>query len=274
MWSGTTLTKFSGRVMGAHQKIDKVSRRQLTKLIGDTSKFPSSSKILHFEGRNGPDGIKNKSPAKDEPWHYYTPFSDDNDQFIALIQGHYDQLVKELKHGNKERTAFEAAWLAHALVDGLTPAHHYPYEEKLVELRGGESIETRDSFKNKVLMPGETKREIIKNNWKMWGFGGLLSTHGFFEFGVASIIKPLSFGEAVPTKHDIQTMRDIGPIEWFKRTAKEIAVLEMYDRYSQTGWTAKLAVEVRQKLVPAIIQCVTLSWHSALMDAGLVKKPK
>ncbi len=272
MWSGTTITKFSGRIWGAHQKIDRVARRHLTRLIDNDHKFPSSGNILHFEGRNGPDGIKNKSPAKDEPWHYYSPFKDDNDNFIALITSHYDQLVKELKAVNKERTAFEAAWLAHALVDGLTPAHHYPYEEKLTEIRGGEGIETRDTLKSKIIMPGDTKTEMIKNNWKMWGFGGLLSTHGFFEFGVASIIKPVSFGEAVPTDHDREVMLEIGPVEWFKRTAREIAVLDMFDRYVERGWTAKLTVEVRQRLIPAIIQTVTLTWYSALVEAGIVDK--
>jgi hypothetical protein len=274
MWSGTTVTKFSGRIWGAHQKIDRVARRHLIRMVDDNLAFPSGGKILQFEGRNGPDGIKNKSPAKDEPWHYYSPFKDDNDKFIELITSHYDQLVLELKKGNKERTAFEAAWLAHTLVDGLTPAHHYPYEEKLTEIRGGEGIETRDTLKGKIVMPGNTKREMISNNWKMWGFGGLLSTHGFFEFGVASIIKPISFGEAVPTEHDRLIMLDIGPVEWFKRAAREIAVLDMYDRYCVTGWNAKLTLEVRQKLIPVIIRTVTLTWYSAMVDAGLVDKSR
>ncbi len=47
---------------------------------------------------------------------------------IELIKEHYKNLVKELQANNSERISFEAAWLAHAIVDGLTPAHHYPYE--------------------------------------------------------------------------------------------------------------------------------------------------
>ena len=129
MYSGTTLTKFSGRVFGAHQNIDRVARRHLAKLLPDNSAFPSIRQILHFEGINGPDGIKRKSPAVDEPWHYYNPFDRADTKLIELIQSHYANLVAALKANNQERAGFEAAWLAHAIVDGLTPAHHYPYEE-------------------------------------------------------------------------------------------------------------------------------------------------
>lgn len=256
--------------MGAHQKLDRVARHHLGKLLEDDSVFPASRKILHFEGKNGPDGIKRKSPAKDEPWHYYSPFDDDDSQLIELIGNHYKLLVNELRANNSERVAFEAAWLAHALVDGLTPAHHYPYEEKLTELRGGEGIETRTTIKDKIVMPGDTKREMVKNNWKMWGPKGLLHAHGFFEFGIASIIAPLTFSEAVPTEHEIATAREIGITEVFKRSAREIAVLDMFERYQRRGWTTKLAYDVRQRLAPSIIKTVTLSWYCALIDAGII----
>jgi hypothetical protein len=272
MYSGTTLTKMSGRVLGAHQKIDKIARKHLTKLLGDDAVFPKAGAILHFEGKNGPDAIKRKSPAQDEPWHYYSPFDDDDSRLIELIKDHYDKLVKELKAQNKERIAFEAAWLAHAIVDGLTPAHHYPYEEKLTELRKGKGIESRTTIKDKLVMPGDTTREKMKNNWKMWGPKGLLTTHGFFEFGVATIIAPLGFGEAVPTRDDVKEMQEIGVVEAFQRRAKEIAVLDMYATYYKKGWTPKLAYEVRHKLGPAIVQMVTLAWYGALVEAGLIKK--
>lgn len=270
MYSGSTITKYSGRVLGAHQKIDRVARRHLTKLMPNDSMFPKFRRILYFEGKHGPDAIKRKSPAQDEPWHYYSPFDDDDSQLIELIRDHYDQLVRQLKKGNQERVAFEAAWLAHALVDGLTPAHHYPYEEKLVELRGGEGIETRNTVKTKIVMPGLTRREKVKNNWKMWGPKGLLTTHGLFEIGIATIIAPLSFGEAIPKEADIKTMNEIGPIEWFKRSAREIAILGMYDSYYKKGWTPKLAWQVRHKLGPIIVQTVTLTWYAALRDSGVI----
>ncbi len=271
MYSGSTLTRYSGRMLGAHQKIDRIARRHLARLLTDDTLFPSSRAILQFEGKNGPDAIKRKSPARDEPWHYYSPFDDDDSQLIDLIEDHYIQLIKELKAGNKERIAFEAAWLAHAIVDGLTPAHHYPYEEKLVELRGGEGIESRTTIKGKLVMPGDTKRQKVKNNWKMWGPKGLFTTHGLFEVGVATLIKPLTFTEAIPTPLDIKTVEKIGVLELFKRSAREIATVGMYDMYYQRGWTPKLAYQVRHKLGPTIVQTVTLTWYSALIEAGIIE---
>jgi hypothetical protein len=261
----------SGRVLGAHQKIDRVARKHLARLIDDNSLFPSARNILHFEGKNGPDAIKRKSPAKDEPWHYLNPFDDEDSQLTDLIDDHYKLLVRELKAGNRERAAFEAAWLAHALVDGLTPAHHYPYEEKLIELRGGQGIDSRTSVKAKLVLPGDTKREQIKNNWKMWGPKGLLTTHGLFEIGIATLIAPLGFGEAVPKAADVKRIQKIGIVKWFKHTAREVAVLDMYDRYYLKGWTPKLAYDVRHKLGPAIVQTVALTWYMAMYDAGLIK---
>lgn len=271
MYSGSTLTKMSGRVLGGHQKIDRVARRNLTRLVGSQDGFPDSRLILHFEGKNGPDGIKRKSPSQDEEWHFYSPFNDDDSELLTLIHDHYGLLVKELKDGNEERAAFEAAWLAHALVDGLTPAHHYPYEEKLTELRGGAGNETRTNLKDKLIIPGATAGERVKNNWKMWGPKGLFTTHGLFEVGFSTIIAPLSFAGSMPTDEEVKRFLDIGILEWFKRAAREVAALNMYERYYRRGWTTKLALDARQKLAPAMIETVTLSWYAALVDAGLIK---
>ena len=267
MYSGTTLTTASGRVMGAHQKIDRIARKHLRRLGVSHPAFPSSRDILKFEGKNGPDGIKRKSPAVNEPWHYFNPFDDDDNTLIGLIEQHYKLLVIALRDNEKERASFEASWLAHALVDGLTPAHHYPYEEKLTELRGGESIETRTSIKEKLVMPGDTKREQVKNNWKMWGPKGLMTTHGLFELGIAAIIAPLSFGESVPSDQDITRMKEQGIGEYFKLRAREIAVLDMYQRFYKKGWTAKLSLDVHQRLIPEIIKTVSLAWYCALEES-------
>lgn len=269
MYSGTTLTPLSGRLLGAHQKFDRVARKQLAKLLPDNKLFPSSRKILHFEGKNGPDAIKRKSPAKDEPWHYYSPFDEDDSQLLELINDHYKQLVKEIKKNNRERISFESAWLAHAIVDGLTPAHHYPYEQKLSELRG-EGIETRDTVKKKIIISGENRRDQLKKNWKVWGPKGLLTTHGLFELGIASIIAPLSIANAHPSKKEIETALEIGPIDLFKRTAKEIAILDMYERFRKRGWSTKLIIDVRNKLAPAITKTVMLIWYLSLVEAGKI----
>src|SRR6185312_4461763 len=116
--------------------------------------FPKRRAIVRFEGMDGPDGIKRKTPAQDEPWHYLDPTNENDTQLLDIIDGHFDQLVLALREKNNTRAGFEAAWLAHAIVDGLTPAHHYPYEAKLSELRG-QGKETRTTIKEKLVIPGE-----------------------------------------------------------------------------------------------------------------------
>lgn len=270
MYSGTTLTKFSGRLIGTHQKFDRVARAHMEKIIPDDSVFPKAGKILHFEGKKGPDAIKRKSPAKDEPWHYYSPFDDDDSELIELIRSHYERLVKELKAGNEERAAFESAWLAHALVDGLTPAHHYPYEKEIEELWDG-SKDERTTVAKKWFPPADTKRGRAAKTWKYLGPKGLINTHVLFEMGVATIAAPLGLSEALPTSERLEEARELGPIEVFKRSAREIAVLDMYNRYQKRGWSTKLIYDTRHKLCPTIVQTVTLVWYLALVDAGLVK---
>ncbi len=267
MYSGTTLTRFSGRILGAHQKFDSVSRRHLTKMGIKKNEFPGIRQILHFEGLKGPDAIKRKSPAKDEPWHYIDPFNDEDTALIELIKDHYDNLVLDIKRNETEKVAFEAAWLAHAIVDGLTPAHHYPYEEKLLELREGQGLETRDSLKNKWLLPGTTPTRQLKNNWKMWGPKGLMTAHGLFEIGIATMIKPLSFSDSVPTAHEAEMFGKHGIGAGFLKAAREIAVLEMYEKYLLKGWTPKLTWQVRHALAPIIIRTITLAWYQAIQDA-------
>lgn len=274
MWSGTTLTNFSGSVIGAHQKIDRTAYKYLQDIVTKTDGFPTLRSIMHFEGKNGPDGIKSKSPARDEPWHFYDPFDEDDTELLSYINTHYKELVKQLKKGSPERAAFDAAWLAHAIVDGLTPAHHFPYEERLAEIRGGDGNETRDSIFAKVVMPGETVRAKLQSNWAMYGFGGLMSMHGMFEIGVGMIMAPLSMKKGSPSEGDIESMIELGYEEYFKRAAREIALLDMYDRFHDRGWSPKLVRDIRNYLGPVIIRTVCLVWYSAMRDAGLLKEKR
>ncbi len=264
----------SGRIFGAHQKIDRLARSSLRLLLRDNTAFPDSRAILHFEGVNGPDAIKRKSPAKDEPWHYYSPFDVEDTSLLDLIGVHYDQLVIALKNKDDVRASFEAAWLAHAIVDGLTPAHHFPYEEKLQELRGGASIDERTSYKEKLVMPGENRREQFHNNWKMWGSKGLLSTHFLFEWGVAALIAPFSIHQVKMDEKDVEDLYNLGVLELFKTKAKEVGGLDMYHKYYKNGWTPQLARQVRNHLAPIIVKTVALAWYAAVIDAGLEEKKR
>lgn len=267
MYSGTTLHTKSGRIVGAHQKLDRVARRALESVMPDTN-FPTSKEILHFEGKNGPDGIKSKSPAQDEPWHYYDPKDPKDLQLVRMIERHSKNLTAALKKDAGEKAAFEAAWLAHALVDGLTPAHHFPLEEKLEELRG-EGIETRTTIKDKLIVRGEgdTRREMLVKNWEMWGARGIMTTHALYEWGVATTIAPLRLKAGYPTKADCRKVMKVGAVEIFKDAANQIHNLNMYGRFSRKGWTRKLARETREFLAPLIVKVIALAWYEALKRA-------
>ena len=271
MYSGFTLTDYSGRIIGAHQKIDRAAREHLGTLIDGRNLFPSAKAILKFEGKNGPDGLKRKSPGKNEPEHYFSPFDDDG-KLVNIIKEHYKNLVYELKEKNSERIAFEAAWLAHSLVDGLTPAHHYPYQKELSKLLRHGKKKDQNTVKEKLVMPGKTRGEMLRNNWKMWGPKGLMFTHGMFELGAAILLAPMSFDKYFPSKKELKSIKKLGICGYFINQAREIAVLDIYKNYYKRGWTPKLARSIRTKLGPSMVNTVTLVWYSALIDAGIVKK--
>ncbi len=270
MYSGTTLTplKWFDAWFGAHQKIDRVARKHLADVFeGRGYYFPSVWEILKFEGQNGPDGIKRKSPAQDEPWHYFDPTDENDMRLRKSIVEHYDDLVQALRDRNQARASFEAAWLSHAIVDGLTPAHHFPYEAVLSELRSGQGIETRTSAKEKVIMHGDTVAEKLGNNWKMWGDKGLLATHLAFEWGVSIIITPLKLNRAMPSDADLIEFRQKGIEAMFQKRAYQVAALNMYENFYKAGWTPKLAKQVRRELAPLIISTVSLAWYGAIIDS-------
>lgn len=267
MYSGSTLTAFSGRLLGAHQRIDRLAHKHMRGLL-PLARFPSVRSILHFEGRGGPDAIKRKSPAKDEPWHYLQPFDLDDTQLIRLIEEHYRGLVAALKAKDEVRASFEAAWLSHAIVDGLTPAHHYPYEEKLVELRNGRGIQDRTTIGKKLFMPGQTASKAVSNNWKMWGPKGLFTTHAAFEMGVACLLASRRLRRSLPTPDKIAAFQAQPLAEWFRRLAQDVARLELYSAFYESGWTIPLARQVRRQLAPVLVQAVALAWYGAALEAS------
>jgi hypothetical protein len=268
MYSGSTLTNVSGNIMGAHQKVNRASRGALRHLLINDQKFPSTKLILHFEGKNGPDSAKAKLDGEHAPWHFYDPFDPDDGKLVETIEEHMSKLVEELKRGNEIRSAFESSWLAHAIVDGLTPAHHYPFEEELEKLRG-EGKETRTTVLKKAVIPGMSKRDFVKKNWQMWGAKGLFTTHALFEMGAAVIMAPMSHKMAHPSKYDIKKAKEIGFSEHFRRVAREVALLDMYEQFYKRGWTPQLANVLRKELAPRMTQTVTIAWYMAADEAGI-----
>jgi len=270
VYSGTTFTNLSGNWLGVHQKLNRSARTAMGRVTG-LKHFPTAKQINHFEGKNGPDGIKHKSPSQDEPWHYYDPYDPDDTQLLELIKRHYDALVQELKERNPEKAAFEAAWLSHALVDGLTPAHHYPYEEELERIRGS-GKETRNTIRKKLVVGGSTKREAFKKNWLVWGPKGLITTHGLFEWGVATVLLPYREVKVSLSERDLAEAAQLGLPELFARSARKIAGQFAYDQFYQKGWTPSLARWARSELSPEIARLVALGWYLALKQAGMVNR--
>jgi hypothetical protein len=266
MWSGTTLHNKSGNLLGAHQKFDRVAA-EFVHEIEPAAFFPKPKQILHFEGNNGPDGIKRKSPGKDEPWHYWDPTDPQDLTLMNIIDIHYNSLVKALVVKDQEKAAFEAAWLAHAIVDGLTPAHHYPYEQKLMELRGGEAKETRNSIHKKAIIKGDTRRQTLQKNWQFWGAKGLFVSHFLFEWGVSTLSRPLKLKNAKPTKAEVRHAQNLGLVGYMHESAMTILKLNMYERFIKRGWSPSLTKDIRAHLAPTITRTIAVIWLMAVDDA-------
>lgn len=248
MYAGFVTTKHTVKRLGIHQKFDMAAYRMIKPYLKRQS-FPDLRQILHFEGINGPDGIKVKSLGIQDPSHMYDPLSDSG-VLPDLIASHYQKLVVSLCEGDQVRASFESAWLAHYVTDGLTPAHHYPYDEKKAELFSDDS-----------------DIGLLRKRWLWVGGKGVLSTHLNFEMGVAAILLlfPLSARlDDVMLAH----ARRKGPVDFFKAEAKAVAELGLYDRFYKEGWTADIARVVRKQIAPHATQVVGIIWLLAYLEAG------
>ena len=265
-------SKHSGELIGTHQKLDKSARRLLTKYLPATSrKFPSIDEILNFEGIRGPDGLKRKSPGVDEPEHFIIPGKDDG-VLIGYIRDHHYNLVQALRKKNRERAAFEAAWLAHAITDGLTPAHHYPFRKVVDELMSDQDYKTLFGVQVKGIMRGRNLAEAARNNWLYWGAGGVMTKHIAFEYGVAYAITPLPLKSLAPKdiKKDDFVASNFEKV--FYTALERVDAMKMYDEFLQKGWNTELIVRTREVLVPEIVRAITLAWASAFLEAQNGKK--
>ena len=261
MYAGTTFRHHSGNIVGVHQRIDRVARKHLVKHLPGVH-FPTTKEILHFEGRNGPDGIKSKSPSVDEPWHFINPKAGIDDPLVLMINDHIVNLRVALQEKNEVRAAFEAAWLAHAVVDGLTPAHHVPLAEKIEEL-WGKAHHERDSVRDKALIKGINRRDTLSKNWEYWGAKGVFSAHVFYEMGIASAITTTKFTDVGLHALDFALIEEFGYAQYFITSVGEVDALHTYQDFVEKGWTQKLGNTVRRQLIPIIIKNVALAWYAA-----------
>ena len=265
-------SKHSGKLIGVHQKLDKAARLLLTQKYGrDARNFPSIEKILYFEGTRGPDGLKTKSPGVDEPEHFIQPGHDDG-ILIGYILDHQYNLTQALINNNHERAAFEAAWMAHAITDGLTPAHHYPFREVVDELMTDKDYKKIFGHEIKGIMRGDSIAQAVRNNWLYWGAGGVMTKHIAYEYGVAYIIAPIGIKRLLPKNLKQSDLEDIDLKKEFYAALEHVHSYRMYDVFLQDGWNTRLVRETREILIPEIIRTIMLGWASSLQRAANVKK--
>ena len=255
-------SKHSGKLIGVHQKLDKVARKLLDAKMEGVD-FPAIKEILYFEGSRGPDGIKKKSPGVDDPDYFIIPSKDDGKLF-EIVMNHQHNLAQALKDKNRERAAFEAAWMAHALVDAMTPAHHYPYRKVVDELMTDKDYKTLFGHEIKGIMRGETLLQAARNNWLYWGAGGVMTKHIAYEYGVAYIIKPVRLERLMPKNLEASDLKKVDLKKEFYDAVNKVDSLKMYDHFLDAGWTTQLAVETREILIPEIVRLIVLGWASSI----------
>ena len=256
MNSGFVTHKHVIKRLGIHQRFDSAAYHMIEPYL--PAGFPTLADIVSFEGYNGPDGLKVKSPGVNEPSHLYDPIHDVG-QVPSHIQGHYENLVLCLKTGDAIRGAFEASWMAHYICDGLTPAHHWPLEDKIAEAASGAADD----------IAADTSRftASLKKNWAVWGIKGHLSTHFYFETGIlfALMAGPV---RASYSDEELAKARQLGAVEYFKAQARDIAELNLYEQFYREGWTTDLATRVKTIIAPRTAKAIGIIWLLALLDAG------
>jgi hypothetical protein len=263
MYSGFISSKRVVHGLGVHQRFNRAAFRMVKPYIAEGT-FPPLKQIQHFEGFNGPDGLKVKSPGQAEPLQLYDPF-DDIGEVPRHVLSHYNGLVSTLAKHDLVRSAFESSWLAHFVTDGMTPAHHYPLHDKLAEIKG--EVHQPKSLMAKGLHFDESFMKTMQKNWAIWGAKGELSTHFNFEMGVATALFGARLKVAVdPIK--LAEARKLGPVEFFKQEARGIAELGLYESFYETGWNGDMVSLVKKQLAPRTAQAIGILWLLAYLEAG------
>lgn len=254
--------KLSGKHIGTHQQLDQAARKVLARHLRGRY-FPSSKEILYFEGMRGPDGLKRKSPDEDDPSHM---LDDAEHQLVGQILDHRYNLVQTLKNRDRVRAAFEAAWMAHKLTDGLTPAHHFPLSEAKEELMSNKEFVKIFGEPIKGIMHGRNALETARNNWLYWGTGGYMSKHVAYEYGIVMIAAALPQRALIP-RVGRSEFQYVDAKKVFYESLAKIQAAKMYDRFRQDGWTTELALDTKNLLLPEIVRAIALTWYSAVEEA-------
>lgn len=241
---------------GDHQRIDRLAYQYMGKHLNMT-KFPSIKAILANEGRNGPDGAKYEGGAEG---HFYNPKTE-GAELLVIIHKYYDALVVALAKQDLNTAAKEASWLAHAVVDGLTPAHQFPYEEAVSTLTADTS-HVRDTASKQFYIRGETMGASIEKTWKLTGPQGLLTSHTLFETSMALALQYFrpKLQLQLPPKNSVD--------EIFRSRARLVKSLELYDKFMRRGPNPSMSLKLRRIVGPAMVEAVVLLWSLALEEAN------
>ncbi len=248
MYAGIISKKRSIKKLGIHQRFDTAAYRMISGYLKPGT-FPTLSEILHFEGVNGPDGLKVKDSWVEDCNHLYDPKAGEGD-VPRRINSHYNRLVHCLKDGDLTRASFEASWLAHFITDGLTPAHHHPLDKLKAELFGPNS-----------------SAGLLKRHFQYFGKKGSMSTHANFEVGTIAAL--LLFPLRMHLDSDkLAQARRLGLLEFFRQEALDIDEHKLYDKFCLKGWTSDIARSVRNVIAPQVTQVIGVVWLLAHLEAS------
>lgn len=229
----TVLTKGKFRKVGVHQRLDQAAYSVLAQ-EHELKDLPSLNSILFFEGYNGPDGLKIK--GKHDTNHLWEPIEEIG-QLKKFVKVNFDNLVQALRDNDSDKAAFEMAWLAHFLTDGLTPAHHI----------------------DDLYMPKARKVSVLN----MWEFlKSIPRQHVIFE----SLTGGVLWLRKIDRKGNGLIAGDIkkeGIESIFVRESKKIAKLNIYNKFLEKGWSLDVANMILKKTVPAIVILIASAWVAA-----------
>ena len=110
-------------------------------------------------------------------------------------------------------------------------------------------------------------RETLNKNWEYWGAKGVFATHLLFELGVATSIKTTKFSDSMPTPVWLKLADEKGLQATFLDAVQQVYALNMYEEFWKRGWTARLAQQTRQTLIPLIANVITYFWYRAYREA-------
>ncbi len=258
------------RLISTHQKIDKLAYAILKEYCGNTSVL-NLKDILHYEGSKGPDAPRLYATESSTPWHYYDPSGTVPQlPFLDILKDHYTELIKQLKLRDVHQSCFEAAWLAHALVDGLTPPHHFPVEAELEALHGA-SVDQREKISSHLLVKGPSKIQSFSRSWRLTGPKGMLTQHTYFEANAGLAAVRIRAQDIAVNDDLLKRLSPDALIEIFEKYAHEVDSLDLFKRFVKRGWSLKLTRLTRKELIPKMVKLVLIAWYGALLEAGVIQ---